>query len=105
MKHSPFAFFRKHQRVGMVILTVMAMFAFVFMDSISNRGGGGGANARANQVAVKIKGGNLTEVELQELKMRRSAINEFIVQLMLAVARTDEANKRSDQQLNQMIRM
>src|SRR5271154_4149468 len=31
---SPFAIFRKHQKVLMVVLTGLAMFAFVVMDSV-----------------------------------------------------------------------
>ena len=31
---SPFAIFRKHQRVAMVILTGLSMFAFVVMDQL-----------------------------------------------------------------------
>ena len=81
MKHSPFAFFRKYQRVGMVALTVMAMFSFVFMDTFTGRGGGGG-NAAANQVAVHIAGSNLTDIELSELRTKRNVINEFIGRLI-----------------------
>ena len=33
---SPFAIFRKHQRVLMVVLIGLAMFAFIFLDTISN---------------------------------------------------------------------
>ena len=38
---SPFAIFRKHQRVLMVILVGLAMFAFIFMDQMSKTGGQG----------------------------------------------------------------
>lgn len=102
MKHSPFAFFRKHQRVGMVVLTVMAMFAFVFMDSMSKGGGGG---AYASKVAVKINGGNLTDVALHNLKMQRGVINDFIARVIVAISTAEEENKRSDQQINQAVRM
>lgn len=37
--HSPFAVFRKHQKVLMVVLTGMAMFAFVFLDAAFQTGG------------------------------------------------------------------
>ena len=39
---SPFSIFRKHERVAMAIVCVLAMFAFVFMDPIfgTRRGGG-----------------------------------------------------------------
>ena len=84
MKHSPFAFFRKYQRVGMVALTVMAMFSFVFLDSLTGRGGGGGS-APAAQPAVKINGGSLTASQLSELRMKRGAINDFIARMLVAV--------------------
>lgn len=102
MKHSPFAFFRKHQRVGMVILTVMAMFAFVFMDSLTKGGGGG---THTSKVAVKIKGGNLTDVALYNLKIQRGVINDFIARVIVAISTAEEENKRSDQQINQAVRM
>lgn len=83
MKHSPFAFFRKHQRVGMVILTVMAMFAFVFLDQTFR--GMGGSGAHANQVAVKIKGGNLTYDKIAQLISERVAANRFIEAVARAI--------------------
>ncbi len=104
MKHSPFAFFRKYQRVGMVALTVMAMFSFVFLDSLTGRGGGGG-NAQADQIAVKISGGSLTAVQLSELRIKRGAINDFIARMLVAVHSADDKDKQNDQQLNQRIRM
>ena len=38
---SPFAIFRKHQKVFLVVLTGLAMFAFIFLDQISQSGGQG----------------------------------------------------------------
>ena len=105
MKHSPFAFFRKYQRVGMVALTVMAMFSFVFLDSLTGRGGGGGSS-QADQIAVKIRGGDLTASQLSEMRVKRSAINDFIVRLLVAVHSADQKDKQqNDQQLNQRVRM
>ena len=101
MKHSPFAFFRKYQRVGMVALTVLAMFSFVFMDAFTNRGGGG--NARAGQVAVKIAGGNLTDAALSDLRAKRGAINEFIQRIIVTAHTADEKDKPSDQALNGLV--
>ena len=36
---SPFAVFRKHQKVLMVVVIGLAMFAFIFMDQMSRSGG------------------------------------------------------------------
>ena len=103
MKNSPFAFFRKYQRVGMVALTVMAMFSFVFMDTFTGRGGGG--NVQADQIAVKVAGGNLTAMQLSELRKKRGDINEFIARMLVTVYTADEKDKPNDQQLSQRVRM
>lgn len=102
MKHSPFAFFRKHQRIGMVIVTVMAMFAFVFMDSMGK--GGSGSSARAGQVVVNVKGGNLTDAQLQELRMQRRVVNDFVAEVIKEISFADTENKRPEQQVSQIIR-
>jgi hypothetical protein len=39
MRNSPFAIFRRNQRQLMVVLTGLAMFAFIFLDSVSMRSG------------------------------------------------------------------
>lgn len=73
---SPFAIFRKHQRAGMVILTLMAMFAFVFLDTFNRGTGPGGATAET--VAVETSAGNLTEMELRGLIEQRTRANRFV---------------------------
>lgn len=73
---SPFAIFRKHQRAGMVVLTLMAMFAFVFLDTFNkgtNTGGG-----RDEVWAVETRVGGLTEIELQGLIEQRTRANRFV---------------------------
>jgi hypothetical protein len=90
MKHSPFAFFRKHQRVGMVILTVMAMFAFVFLDQTFRSMGG---SAAANQVVVKIKGGNLTQEHLNQLIAQRMIANRFIQAVAQSIMEEDPKDR------------
>ena len=37
MRNSPFEIFRRNQRVGMVVLTGLAMFSFIFFDSVTRR--------------------------------------------------------------------
>jgi hypothetical protein len=83
MKHSPFEFFRRNQRVGMVILTVMAMFAFVFLDQTFR--GVGGSGGQPAQVAVKVKGGNLTYDHLARLVAQRMTANRFIEAVARAI--------------------
>lgn len=82
MRNSPFAIFRKHQKVLMVALTLMAMFAFVFLDAIQK-------NARsrsrtASDTAVQTNAGNLSQVELSNLVARRQAANQFVERVFVA---------------------
>lgn len=104
MKHSPFAFFRKHQRVGMVALTVMAMFAFVFLDSSFTRNSWFSGTGYADSVAVNVKGSNLTRQMLAGLVGQRSFVNRFIAEAIVAIRSEDEKNKPNEQQLSFEIR-
>src|SRR6185369_11896213 len=78
---SPFAIFRKHQRGAMVVLTLMAMFAFVFLDRL-NRGSGSG-RAAASEVAVETNTGDLTFAELENLANSRRIANRFATSAFL----------------------
>ena len=73
---SPFAIFRKNQRLGMALLTIMAMFAFVFLGNAGgSRGGraGGGAD-----VVVRTNAGKIDQVMLQDMIRSRNVCNMFL---------------------------
>jgi hypothetical protein len=76
MRNSPFAIFRKHQKALMVALTLMAMFAFVFLDAIQ-RNARSGTSVSA-ETAVQTSAGNLSNSELSNLVTRRRAANQFV---------------------------
>ena len=74
---SPFKIFRRHQKVWMAVLTVLAMFAFVFitapvMDIFSR-------TAAGDPVVVRTtKFGNLTASQLGNLEAVHRALVHFI---------------------------
>ena len=98
MDHSPFAFFRKYQRAGMAAVTIMAMFAFVFLDTTgagrSSNWFGGGA-----PIAVSLRGGNLTEQQLVQLQQSREIANQF---LQMAVGESSNFEKLPPAEQNQV---
>ena len=50
---SPFSIFRKHQRVMLAGVTILAMVGFVFIGPWSGRSGSGtGGNAKGTEVAT-----------------------------------------------------
>lgn len=74
---SPFKVFRRHRKVWMAILTVMAMIAFCFLsgpgitDFFSR-------SAAPDPPVVKTKElGSLTNQQLRELVMRRQRLKQF----------------------------
>lgn len=74
---SPFAIFRRNQKLGMAILTLMAMFAFIFLDSIS-RSGGGGAGSNASEVVVKTSARDFDRMAINQLVVVRRNANNFL---------------------------
>jgi hypothetical protein len=65
---SPFRIFRKHQKLMLALLTILAMFAFVFLQYISDFIG---STSHKNPVAFKSKYGNLRESELAWLRAEK----------------------------------
>jgi hypothetical protein len=57
MRNSPFAVFRRNQRELMVALTVLAMFAFVFLDSLNYQNGPVSPLTGAMVIALLFAGG------------------------------------------------
>lgn len=69
---SPFSIFRKNRTAMLAVLTLLAMFGFVFLPIIMQ---GMGGKAAVNPVVVKTaKFGNLTQYDLQMLQQRRRRI-------------------------------
>ncbi|MEE8452242.1 MAG: SurA N-terminal domain-containing protein [Thermoguttaceae bacterium] len=85
---SPFSIFRKHQKVMIAVLGVLAMFAFVFLsmiqDWVGTRGG-----AVSNPVVVKTtRYGDLTAREVEGLSQRRMSVIRFLQQVRQAAGST-----------------
>lgn len=72
---SPFSIFRKHQKALLAGLTIMAMFAFVFLDSRILGSLGLRSAGRDNPVAIATRAfGDLTLRDLQILLSTRRAV-------------------------------
>lgn len=73
---SPFAVFRKHQKILIATLGLLAMIAFVFLPMILKGLGEGGGGT--DPVVVTSKYGNLTERQLQNMRYRRQVVIQFL---------------------------
>ncbi len=81
---SPFHVFRKHQKVLIATLGVLAMVAFVFLPIVMDRMG---MRATANPVVVKTKKyGNIRQYELNIMQDRRRQVLHFLQRVAQAVA-------------------
>ena len=74
---SPFKIFRKHQRVVLAALTLMAMIAFGLGDTLMKWGRVGGSQPGTKNV-VETNIGNLSQAEMQRMVMNRRAVHRFI---------------------------
>ena len=85
---SPFKWFRKNQKLLLGVFGVLLVFVFTIslgsgIDPIVNAitGGGGGGpqgGATANKVVVTWDGGKLTELEMDQLRLRRRLLRRFL---------------------------
>ncbi len=73
---SPFAVFRKHQKILIATLGLLAMIAFVFLPMILKGLGEGGPSK--DPVVVKSNYGDLTERQLQNMQYRRRVVIQFL---------------------------
>jgi hypothetical protein len=73
---SPFHVFRKHQKVMLAAITILAMFAFVFVSPFA-RFGGGTAN-RQQQVYATWEFGDITRSEVDQRVAMRYSLNDFL---------------------------
>ncbi len=77
---SPFTIFRRHQKVMIAALTLLAMFAFVFLDPLlEHLGGGGGVNPTV--VATRAYG-DLRESDVSNLVRQRQLVLSVLRQVL-----------------------
>ena len=73
---SPFAVFRRNQKVALAILTILSMVGFVFLEPIMKLIGG--TNAPENPVVVETRYGNFTERDVQAMRGTRDLLDLFL---------------------------
>jgi hypothetical protein len=73
---SSFHLFRRNQKLMLAILTLLAMFAFVFLDPLFKYVGGN--PAPADPVVVETKYGGLKASEIQRLVSSRRLVDQFL---------------------------
>jgi SurA N-terminal domain len=76
---SPFSLFRKHERLMMAVLVLMAMIAFVFMDPIFGVRSGR-TRAQDPVVAETALYGDIHESDMQRMLSGRALANRFVQQ-------------------------
>jgi len=79
---SPFALFRKNQKIMIAILAVLAMFVFVVADSLPQLGGGGGGS---DPVVVESKYFTLRESEIDRALNDRQIVLQYITETVAGV--------------------
>ena len=78
---SPFAFFRKYQRIGMAFLAIGAMFLFTFDIVVNNWSRGHqAAQGDSSPVLVTTSKGRLTRDELHRVTMEQNTANRFLIE-------------------------
>lgn len=87
---SPFTLFRRHQKVMLAVVGIMAMVSFVFLpiiaDSVRSLSRGG-----TNPVVVASRFGDLQEADLYQLRRQRSIVANFLTRAMAEVG-PEQAN-------------
>ncbi len=97
---SPFALFRKHQRVMIVVLCGLAMVAFIFL---SNLPGQMGDRVAANPVVVTTsKHGKLRQSDLGAMRAQRGMVRTFLSRVQQAVV-TNGGTGRTVQMMESVI--
>ncbi len=80
---SPFKIFRKHQKVVLAGLTLMAMIGFGLGDILTKMGRTGGSR-QASKDVVETNVGSLSQIEMSHLVMRRTTLHRFVVSAYFA---------------------
>ena len=75
---SPFAVFRKNQKVLLAVTGILAMIAFVFLGTCVQTSGP--VQAYENPTIVSWKHGNVTATEMDQRRSMRRILNSFLVQ-------------------------
>jgi hypothetical protein len=73
---SPFAVFRRNQKILLATVGIAAMVAFVFLDPVMRYFSG--PVQQANPVVVETNYGNLTRDQLDNLEFSRELVNQFL---------------------------
>jgi len=73
---SPFAIFRKHERILMATVGLMAILAFVFLGNIGQQDPG--SNQGRNPVVATTKYGKVTAAELQWMQRQKQVANSLL---------------------------
>lgn len=73
---SPFKIFRKHQKAVLAFLAVMAIVCFTIGDAVLKMTAG--ALRGAPDVVVETNAGNLTQVDISNLRRQRRVANDFM---------------------------
>jgi hypothetical protein len=91
---SSFHIFRRNQKLMLAVLTLMAMFAFVFLDPLLKYFGDN--QAIANPVEVETKYGNLRRSDLENMAARRQLTAMFLGRLAIKMVANLEDQGRLD---------
>ena len=81
---SPFSLFRKHERLMMAALVLMAMIAFVFMDPLFGIRGGGSKSQDPVAVETTLYG-DIRESDLQRMVAAPALANRFVQQTIASL--------------------
>lgn len=73
---SPFAVFRRNQKVALAVVSICAIVAFVFGDPLVRSLGG--SREMENPVVVETKYGAFKESEIQAMRQSRELVNAFL---------------------------
>ncbi len=80
---SPFKVFRKHQKIVLAGLTLMAMIGFGLGDVLTKMGRSG-RSSQASKDVVETNIGNLSQMEMSQLVAQRALVHRFIVLAYIA---------------------
>ena len=77
---SPFTVFRKNQKVMLAVLTILAMFGFVFVPILMQSFGVG--SGPVNEVVVSSKYGDLRKSDIERLIQTRQKLRAVLSDLL-----------------------
>ena len=101
---NPFRVFRRHQRVLIASLGLMAMISFVFLPQCGT-GGGGDVAMRDTDVVTSTRYGNLRESQIQRLQRDRTLVLNFLRHGKELAARSLPAASANDYRAYMLMRM